>query len=510
MTLCVVNLSSAKEVIEVVRISRSGHSMLINKGDLDGIKLGVRGYFIRQTGSVDKPKLEKVAWGEVVKVRDNESLWLLHLVNNKKLLKTRPKLVLIPTNELLKGRRDFNVLNKRRILTRGTTKKDLAYEKSRGISKDHIYKEKKYIEKDNIQREKLTVKEDIKVTSYDNWAKRKQLQYIDDYVAEIETEFVLPGKKTGLAKEISDENKIDISNSLIDSHVSKTNKLKYGLKGLYADSAEPNDGSNLNKKVSVSNVYEQSKEKRQRKKILRPEVYHKLDRDGDMWSADFSDKQLSRYLVKTGIAEEEIKRSEALYEKSGNELVFAYSSQLIGTANSQDPNHQSKNYSLLIGYEYHLMRSTQSMKNFTVFAFMENGVGHYDLGNEINGRFTEGSYGAIFNWYFYNNAASLDHYMWYLGLGIRRGSADVTSSFLSKDYQYQITGFPSFHLGLKYRMRANEAYEDDIPIGLGFYGRLSSEFLNLTSVSTVNSSDGIDGSISYNDIKLVLGLSVYF
>ena len=87
----------------------------------------------------------------------------------------------------------------------------------------------------------------------------------------------------------------------------------------------------------------------------------------------------------------------------------------------------------MAGYEYHLMRSSPALLRYSILVYLENGIGHYDLGNNINGRFTEGSYGAIFNWYFYNNPASLNEYTWYLGAGYRRGSASVTSSLLSKN-----------------------------------------------------------------------------
>ncbi len=484
--------------------------MVINKGDLDGVNLGERAYFLKRSGSLIKPMLEKVAWGEVVKVKSNQSIWMLHLVNNKDFLATRPNIVLMPTKELVRGRRDFNILKKRRILKKGMTKESLAYEKKYGMQKEFVYKDKNYIKKDNIDREDSIVNEDVRVTSYDRWAKKKQLEYIDDYMAEVETQFGHPDKTPNLAKEMAEDAKLDVANSLADNHVKKTNDLKYGLKGLYRDQQRSNGSAELSETITIANVYQTAKEKRLRKKILRPEVYHKLERDGEMWSADFSDEQLRRYLIKTGIAEEEVKQRAALFQKSGNELVFAYSSQLVGTTNSADPNHQSRNYSLMAGYEYHLMRSAPSMLKYSVLMFLEQGIGHYNLGNEINGRFAEGSFGAIFQWYFFNNPASLNKYAWYLGLGYRRGSATATSSFLSKEYDFQMVGFPSFHLGVKYRFRSGDALDEDIPIGMGMYGRVSSERLTLTSVSSIDPNDSIEGSIGYNDIKFVVGLSVYF
>jgi len=484
--------------------------MLINKGSLDGIKQGERAYFLNQTGTLSKPKLEKIAWGEVVKVKNNESLWLLHLVNNQKFLAKKPKLVLVPTNDIVRGRREFNILKKRRILTKSTDKKELIFEKKHGMPSKFVYKGDDYVEKDNIDREVPQVTEDVRVTSYDRWAKKKQLEYIDDYMSEIETKFSHPDDSPELAKEISRDTKEDVANSMIDNHVSKTNNLKYGLKGLYREQERSNGSPEISETITISNVYQKEKEKRMRKKILRPEVYHKLDRDGEMWSADFNDEQLRRYLIKTGIAEEEIKQKMALYEKSSNEVVIGYTSQITGAANSEDPNHQSKNYSLMAGFEYHLMRSSPSLKSYSILLFLENGIGHYDLGNGINGRFSEGSFGAILNWYFFNNPNSLNQYIWNLGVGYRRGNAKVTSSFLSKEYDFQMVGLPSFHLGVKYRFRSGDALDDDIPIGMGVFGKISSELLNLTSVSTVEADDGINGSITHNDVKFVIGLSVYF
>jgi len=212
-------------------------------------------------------------------------------------------------------------------------------------------------------------------------------------------------------------------------------------------------------------------------------------------------------MIQSGIEEEEMRQYKSLTQKTGNEVSFRISSALVEHSTSEDSNHQNKGYSISIGYEYHLMRTSMSLSRLSLEIFGQQSVENIDLGG-VNGRFTTGSFGGQLLYYFYNNPAVISQWAWYTGLGLRRGSGDVTSVELSSPYEFQVTGLPIWSLGTKYRFRSGDSFEDDIPVGAGFNIRLSGERMSLTSVSTNN--DNIETNIVINDIKLTIGLSIYF
>ncbi|WP_127715971.1 hypothetical protein [Halobacteriovorax sp. HLS] len=500
--------SNGLESSEIILASSSGKSIVISNGRLHGLKDGQVATFFIQSGSLDFPKLEKLAEGELVRSLDNKSYWFLHKVFNPGKINKSVKVVMDIKSKHMMGNRKFKVVNRKRVYPESTTNSEVTYENENGIPQNLVHAEDDYVVSKKIVDTKVTKEHDIEIHQFDTWAKRNGLTKVDDFMREFERKYVDENfKDSSVAQQESDRIKRTIYRAQIDGFLSKVNNMKYGLTGFYYDQEKDKNMIFLKERLDVQNVYETARQDRKRKRVLSETKARKIDRDGDLWSADFSDDGLRRYMVQSGIEEEERRQYESLTQKSGNELSIRISSGLVSHSSSEDLNHQNKGYSLSLGYEYHLMRTSMSLLKYSIEIFAQRSIENIDLGG-INGRFATGSFGGQLLYYFYNNPASIQKWAWYGGLGMRRGNAEVSSVELSIPYEFQVTGLPIWSVGTKYRFRTGDSFEDDIPVGAGFNIRLSGERMQLSSITSVE--DNINSSLTLNDIKLTVGMSFYF
>lgn len=509
--LCLVGTSAIAQSfdsIEVILSSSSGKSAVLNKGRLQGIKNGMKAIFMVKTGPLSHPKLEKVAEGELIKSLDSQSYWFFRKLINPAKIKESQKLVFMPMTRQLKGVRDFKVLSRKRIYSDETKSNDIDFENNVGVPPQLIVEGDDYVKSKELVGTDMTYGHDIEIQQFDIWAKRNGLTKVDDFMRSFERKYVDANfKEDSRYDEETNKIKNNIYRAQIDGFISKVNNLKYGLKGLYRDQKKDEHNSTLKDRNDILNMYDQSREEIKRKRILGAESSNKVQRDGALWSADFDDDGLRNYMIKSGIEEEEIRQYKTLTQKTGNEINFRISSAVNNHSTDEDDNHRNKGYSVAIGYEYHLMRTSPSLLQFAIEVYAQRSIENIDIGG-VNGRFSMGSFGGQLMYYFYNNPAILNQWAWFAGVGVRRGNADVTSVELDNPYEFQVMGLPTWSLGTKYRFKTGDSFDDDIPVGAGFNLRLSGERMSLTSVST--NLDNINTSVILNDIKLTVGLSVYF
>ena len=508
LLFCSSTYSAGLESAEIFLSSSSGKSIVVSRGRVHGLSDGQFATFFLQLGTLEKPKLDKIAEGELIRSLDNKSYWFLHKIYNPGKVRNNSKVVMDIKSKHLRGSREFVVTNRKRIYPDKISNKKITYENENGIPRDIVKAEQDYVATRKLYETKPETDHDIEIHQFDKWSTRKGLTKVDEFMRNFERKFVNENfKDENKSKEEVEKINSSIYRAQIDGFLSKINSQKYGLKGLYHDQERVKNMILLKERVDIQNVYEVARQDRKRKQILNNTKRSKIERDGSLWSSNFSDEGLRKYMVQSGIEEEERRQYTSLTEKSGNELSFRISSGLVSHSSIEDPNHQNKGYSISLGYEYHLMRTSPELMKFSIEVFLQRSIENVDLGG-INGRLSSGSFGGQIIYYFYNNPVSIKAWSWYGGLGIRRGNGEVTSVDLTAPYDFQVTGLPIWSVGTKYRFRTGDSFDDDIKVGAGFNVRLSGERMNLSSVSAVE--DPINSSFVINDIKLTVGLSFFF
>ena len=219
------------------------------------------------------------------------------------------------------------------------------------------------------------------------------------------------------------------------------------------------------------------------------------------------DDQLRSYLIETGIEGELRRQKRSLNEKGGSEITIRYTTNLTTNTTDEDDNYQGTDYALSLAYEWHLSTTLESLENFTLELEVERGISHYDVGG-INGRIAEGSLKGYVNWYFWNAPNSLYKYMPYVGVGIKRGNGELESAEFDNIYTYQILGFPSGHVGLKYRFKSGDVKDETLKMGFGLNLQLKYESMryNVNDILV----DDITPSFVTTQTRLSIGFNIYF
>jgi hypothetical protein len=84
----------------------------------------------------------------------------------------------------------------------------------------------------------------------------------------------------------------------------------------------------------------------------------------------------------------------------------------------------------------------------------------------------------------------------------------MNATNLSKKYTYQSLALPALQLLTKYRFRTGDLTEDTVNIGASLNAGVTLDMKRLSAIDSL--SDNINGKISINDIKYLVGMSVYF
>lgn len=309
-----------------------------------------------------------------------------------------------------------------------------------------------------------------------------------------------------LIRQIKKDAKRKVWDSTSRNSVEKYNKLKYGLKGLYAG-IETNPNNNLHEGTDFLD-YRSRKliEQREREKIS-PEVVERIKREGPRWSQGMDDDQLRQYLIATGIEGELRRQKEALADRPGHELILRYTTGLQSFTTEDDPSNRGTDYALGLSYEWHLKGTMLGLRYWTMEFGLERGISHYDVGG-VNARIVEGSLKGSVNYYLWNEPSSIRKYMPYIGVGIKRGNGDLESFSFDNVYRYQLLSLPTALMGLKYRFQAGDAKDDALDYGIGINFQLLYESLRYNAQDVLE--DNIESVISVNQLKFTVGMNIYF
>lgn len=511
---CLIPIEAALfEKVEVAAVSRSGKSIILNSGHLEGLFVGDFAEVLRVVGESKRPQLKSLGLAEVIRVTPRESYWFFHDQNRAFTIKSGNKVSLLRQAQSLKGLRDQKVLQKKVVLSSGQKIEDELVERVTGAPDSLISNHRERFHSEALDLDAPTnLSADIETSQYDVWSTKSRPEFIEKKMQEFEIDYIGKLEKVSGAKKVRRENNQAVFRSYVSNVIETINSQKDGLNELYQKDIDKNYKNHVADLIVKRNLYSQVTAPEEERIGLKPHVLQKVKRDGPLWSSDLSDQQLRSAMVKTGLSEELVRRDKALGEMKAHEVIFRASTGLVKHTNIGDPNFQNINYSLSASYEYALQRASELLSAWTIEAEVYTGVNFYELAPELNGRFNENGFGASVNYYFYNNPYTLDKLAFYGGLGIRRSSATGGSSLLEgqQSYDYQVLSLPIYHLGAKYRFKSGDSYKDHIGVGMGLNVLLSFESKNLSIIGENELQAPVFGSFDIQDTRLAVGLSLYF
>ncbi len=497
--------------IQVLEVSGSGRSILLERGESEGLKNGTVAKFYLQQGSADAPKLVPVAFGRAVKVKQTTSYWYLKQIQYAAVIKPGAKLVFIEkNNDVLPGRSDVQVDQKQVVLTESSSEIKYIEDEKRGIPKELVGSEDDQEVIEELGSTQTHETAQIEAKQFDNWATSPGLDYVETYMKEVQKKNIATPENHINAKALKRDYNEKLTASQADGVAKKVNSLKNGLGDLYWKQERDEVIQSTQKRVVINNVYQDSLEKRNqtRTKPISEIALAKAKREGPRWSSDMNDQELREYVVRTGISAETIRQRTAINELNSHEISLHLATSLLDHTSQDDQNHRGRTYAFSLGYEYHMSRIFKNWLRWSVEGSLEWSRGRYQIGPINNGTFQEGAYKLMVNYYVYNRPTTVSDVIVYVGSGIKVGEADAGSYDIEQKLSYSMTAFPILQIGTKYRFISGDEVDNAVGVGFGINAKLSIEPL---SYSLENEpSDVVDGSFSVTDTRLYLGMSMYF
>ncbi len=496
------------EGVRIEQASTSRKSVVLDRGSMEGIRVGqVAKLYYQSSRDKNKPQYTYIAEGEAIKVHRNYSFWFLRKIRHYRLIKEGSLLVIL--RQMMDARRPYVNRHTQKVLTKNQSKRELRTQEEKGVPRDLILKEKDYLDSSELVSTTPLRHQDMETETLTRWKRVGTNEFDEKYKAEKPIFFVEPAIKPKTIKSIKVDREKEVWRSTTQSSIDKVNKLPFGLEGYYADSFH-NPETGVKVKADAVSIYDRELEKKSQDNLISPGAIKKIETEGLTFSADMDDEQLRRFFINSGIAEEVERQKRALFEKSGSEINFGYHSALSSHTTNEDKNYQGTDYSLSLGYEYHLGNASALLSRLSLEGSLETGLGFYDLGG-INARFAESSFRVYSYFYFLYPPNSLNRLMPYLGLGFRRGKASVYSPNFSKgtkEYTYLLVAFPSYRLGVKYRFQSGDSKNEVVKFGLGLNFQIQYESVSINSKDVLQ--DNIFGKLDLDQLRLGFGISAYF
>lgn len=491
---------------KILQQSKSGYTIEVDRGHLAGVKVGMVAKLYAQTGDANYPKLNFIGVAEVVQSGPRKSYWHFKERDQSGNIEVGDQVKFTTMKRTIRGR-DFKLKTSKVILPGNKSVVQYMRQEEVGMPPELVYRAKDYLAEGEKHETHLSREQHLDARRFEIWKRRHGLDYVDDYISQVKAyEAEASGSKINPA-EIKLREQKKIFNSTIQGVKDKVENLTYGVEGLYRDQRKDTDIKDVTDRVQLENHYERRRRLVRESRHVEPFAKEKVAVEGTRWSKSFNDEELREFFINSGMEREARRQSRMRSLKSSSEVIFRASSHTQNYTTLEDDDNQGTGYSIGIGYEYHLSRTSESVVNWTIDAFAEWAVRFYDLGG-VNGKFDEGSYMANLNYYFWGRPDQLRKYLWYVGLGMRRGTATVTSPSLKQNYDYEIVGLPNMQLGLKYRFSAGDEKEDGLNVGAGMNFLVQSEITRFAVDEDLK--DDIHGSFSVNNIKVSAGLSLFF
>ncbi len=498
--------NASTEVVEILAVSASKKSIIIDLGTLDGIDSNDEILLYNQSTNQEnnRPELKSVAEAEVIKTYDNYSYWFLKVIDNFNLIKAGERLVIARKG---KDPRRPLVLRQTKVLAPHKVPLD-TFKKNykRRVPVDLIFEEQKFFPSSELNQTKVSKRQDIETRRFGRWAEEEKKDWDDQYMMELEN--LYPEEKLN---KVVDGDKIRakresiVFNATAKGAVKKVNESEGGLIELYQHSARSGQ-SGLKSGGGQSNVYRQVIEDNRAKEV-DPRAKEKIKRDGKMFSAYMSDEELRRFYAESGLEYELNRQKRALHEKEGHEFTLKANFGMQSKTTDEGEGQAGNDFGFSAGFEFHLGATSTMLTKFTAEVEYEKESAYFDIGG-LNAKYSGTAFKTHINLYFYNPPQSLAMYMPYFGVGFKRGSGVMTSEFLSADYQYQYQAMPTFKLGMKYRFKAGDSRDEYLRFGVGVNAFLAREFLNLSLLDTP--LDPITEKIQTIETRFGLGMSFYF
>ena len=457
-----MGMANLAKGVEILKISKSGKSLILNIGMTGEIEVGER----RRLYAFDGLGTIAVAELRAVRVAPSYSYWIVERVNE---------------GGTLRRNRDYQLEFSNDSSTR------IHYKINVGPADKIQYEEDGLLEEDISLEDLLPPPVEGTEVIDDVPFIGNQKKYVDEYnqnLTIIRPDF---SKKTANIKRI----KKDLRDEQFSYDTDK--KLLYKL--------------DINEKAPENYLYSEYDRALQPKSLVensspRPVVASrakdKIEREGPLWSKGMSQEELIAYMRSTGLAQEKEFLEKSLYELYNHEITL--------TSITSGDLEMGQESSFGLEYEYLLGRTSAELKSMTIGGLYKVGAATLYLSGSLI-EIDRSMIGGNIRYYFFNKPYSVKKYMLFLGTGFALGSGKIHIKSQETSLDHSVTS-SMFNIGVKYRFLGEE-------MGMIFKGWGLSFLLGQQNIKYLVYNDTVDESLFTGTITTLshyfaLGVSLYF
>lgn len=460
-----VNLGD--HVAKVLQISKSQKTIILDRGISSDFQKHDYAYILGSSSVNSKQVYYPVAKLRIIKQGQSSSIWLV--INSfKNSLTKGEKYLFFSLSDFLKGRSPIKISKK----TIATSKKNIKDNIHDSLSTDDYKLSKK---KDNYRT--VPIDSVVKVdTDYD-----VKLVNIDGYMHDLNIKKRKPiymGPKVEDYRTIKDINTFDkmIYTFLKNSNTNKEDTLDQDQMYLSFSQRKKNDelrkDENLDK---ISKLYLEN---------------------GESWSDELSDEELSRVLFRVGELKENNRRKSITAQQFSGQAFFNIGTHLSSELNSNAKSAANSNIYIAASTELFVLKRFKDLSALTID--LEGGYSKQALGlKQYNATATQFALSAYVNWYPFDKPNLIASNLWFVSLGSKVGFYSLFVQEIEETARYQSFTFPSFRIGSKYN------FSPDFGVRLYY----QAEAVTLNYVSGFNQ---FESEKTYSDSKFVISMSKFY
>lgn len=484
--------SAFDNMVNILKISESRKTIVINRGYLDKLSEGEHGVMLREFTKDGIKKLRPVARIKAIKTFPESSVWIVFKVYETGDFYKKAKLILFSENELLAGKTKLVIRRKNLVSQREdieqSVEDSLTDDGSELVEKD--YTDGKELH--DLAKHYSDVDVDlIDLGEFESGPKKDANHDEALYPSSI--------YKSQHGRDFAKYKHIQAFDKMVAAQVLKYNDPNFTLREMYFDIIRKHDGETQDKKLN-QNVMDKMRHDLNRKRSREEKFYRDLLTSGESWSDDYSDEELSELITNMGIVHEIERRKTMTAIDKTYQLYFSMNSNFVDNENSADTENTMKSKTdSLLAFEYYLFKR---IPKFDKFAF-EGEIRYANDGlsvGDVNATLSDLSAAFIFNWYPFYKAHALERNIFYFGTSMRTGTSNLAIGTLGETGTYTSTSFPGFRAGLKYNFSG----------GFGLRMMASYETIDLDRRNTSDDGGTLPNRTSYNEGKLGIGLSYFF
>ncbi len=403
----------------VQRVSRSGKTVLLNKGYNDQIDAKDYGILLVEAQLLDKNNrpyrkvYKPVAKLKAAQVSSNSSIWVAYKVLYPEALVPKADLLLLNEASLMQGRRKLEIDRETVIDDR----EELSSSLKRSLVDDGeelVEKKGKYLSRGRVHGKQRFQDSDVRLVDLEIWKETVPgtMSYEGFY-------------KSPYAKDFSERLRVQRFEKMVAIFMKKRNDPRFTLEKLYKEQERDPNAPQFKKAPLGNDLYGTIQENNYLDQSHKESMARDFLSRGENWSAGYSDEELSELLYNVGALREKERRAKVGAQQFDYQGYGSFGLNLLNNENLGDrENSEQSKYDLEFALEWFALKRIEALKRFSLEGSLRRAKDAATTG-DYNALMTEYSAAFQLNWYPFNPPNTIEGNIVYFGLLFRYGWAQL-------------------------------------------------------------------------------------